>query len=190
MHLRSALSFTVAAAAAVAFGVSTVSPASAAQPEAGSTAAAIDSGVDAMIAGNPGAVKVSASKVRLANGVEATLSKVTPPRVGAARSSIPQADFGPDCEYLHTCIYDINGYEWSFYHCGFVNIGLSGWSDRMVENENNQTRGTWTMFYNWSGSSWDWVGGDQAYTDTGYIPENYGERSTDGVDVCGNAQPN
>lgn len=176
------------AALAIGLGLAAtaaISPATAQTSEAQT----IEAGVDGLIAVNPGAVQVSPNTVRLVNGVEATLTKSAPRPAAGSGSLSPQ---GRGCEYLHTCIWSQADYEWSFYHCGFVNIGLSGWSDQLRESENNQTKGTGTVFYNWTGSSWEFLGGNTAYFDTGYIV--FGTKfaslmRTDAIDVCNNASP-
>ncbi|WP_186763215.1 peptidase inhibitor family I36 protein [Lentzea tibetensis] len=95
--------------------------------------------LDEVTTANPGARQIDADTVRLANGVEVTASAPTP------------------CLYKHLCIFDgvnLTGRQWSFYNCGFVNIGGAGWSDRIQSFDNNQTLGTVSIFMNWSGSNW------------------------------------
>ncbi len=133
---------------------------------AAAQARTVESMVGAMVRANPGARQVSADTVRLANGVEATAS---------VRSV---------CRYGYLCIHDASnggGAHWDFYKCGFVNIGNSGWGDRIRSYKNNQTLGTQSIFMNWTGSQWQAVEYSTAYD---YQPRAAGASFADGIWVC------
>jgi hypothetical protein len=133
--------------------------------------AAPDATVEAMLAevtaANPGAQRISADTVRLANGVEASAVIASP------------------CPYYRLCIYDgpfRSGYQLNFLKCGFVNIGKDfGWSDRIRSFSNNQTPGTVSIFMNWSGSTWQELYRSTAYERQDTVGNVYW---TDGLWVC------
>lgn len=125
--------------------------------------------VDQMIAANPGARQIDADTVRLANGVEAT--------------AVPAA---ASCRNGYLCIFDAHNFSvsarrWDFVHCGFVNIGASGWSDRIRSYLNYQSRGTVSIFMNWTGSSWEEVERSTARHEKPYVDGAY---NADGIWVC------
>ncbi|ONI92058.1 hypothetical protein ALI22I_06405 [Saccharothrix sp. ALI-22-I] len=143
--------------------------------------------VDRLLMLNPGAEQVSSDTIRFSNGAEVTF---TPASSSASRRLLKDTDTWIDCEYLHLCIADQDANIWSFFKCQFVNIGSRGWSDRIRWIENNQSRGTGAVFYNWTGSRWEWVGGNTAYYWSGWMSAgSNGFTWADGVDVCNNHPP-
>lgn len=172
MHLTRLL---IASALAVAALMSPTAQATAA-PDAGAperTAVAghssPDAALDDLISANPGARKISKNTVKLANGVEASVSS----------SAIA-------CPTYNLCIYDDYGYKgyWiKFYKCGFVNIGFMGWSDRIRSYVNNQTRGTVSIFMDWRGDLNRWIEVERSQA-TESIPVERGARWADGLWVC------
>ncbi|TWP48482.1 hypothetical protein FKR81_28245 [Lentzea tibetensis] len=122
--------------------------------------------VEEMIDANPGARQINTNTVRLANGVEA--------------SAVPASI----CPYYRLCIYDgeyRSGQQWNFLKCGFVNIGASGWSDRIRSFSNNQTPGTVAIFMNWTGSQWQELHRSTAYERQDTVGSVHW---TDGLWVC------
>jgi hypothetical protein len=125
--------------------------------------------VQAMLTANPGARRVDATTVQLANGV---VAKAIPDSSG--------------CQYKYLCIFpetSYNGPGWALYNCGFVNVGLSGWSNRLRSFMNEQTEGTVSIFYDWNASAKIWVelGASSSYDAQ---PAPTWLYSTDGIHVC------
>lgn len=129
----------------------------------------IRASVAGLIAANPGARETRSGTVQLANGVVVAVSPA-----------------GGPCPYLSLCIYDqpnTNGIQWNLFNCGFVNIGLSGWSDRIRSFINNQTTGAKTIFWDWTGPETGWAQLDQSVAlDIGNTVNRVG--LTDGITVC------
>ncbi|WP_158688008.1 MULTISPECIES: hypothetical protein [Actinomycetes] len=167
--MKHAIRKTLTSAAAVALLPLALPPGTAnAAERSGDTARATRAAVDGLVAANPGAHITGVNTVQLANGVIATF-----------------APNGGPCPWENLCIYDqpgTQGIQWNFYRCGFVNIGLSGWSDRIRSFINNQTSGTVAEFSNWNGRSWDVVGQSTAFEIQD--PADPGIQTTDGLNPC------
>ncbi|WP_344417891.1 hypothetical protein [Pseudonocardia ailaonensis] len=148
----------------------------------------IDESLKVIISSNPGATRVDSNTVELANGVVVNMAFDEQKAAARKAGNTAKTLAGPGCSYGYLCIWDDPGYRLSFYYCGFVNIGSQyGWSDRLREIENNQTSGTWSYFYNWTGSAWSFVFSDKAYDYTGYISSGSSlsaARTTDAITVC------
>ena len=68
-----------------------------------------------------------------------------------------------------------------FYDCGLVNIGDLGWSDKIRSYVNAQSRGTVSIFMNWTGSTWQELRrstAKEAYDRAPFV------NATDGIWVC------
>jgi len=147
---------------------------------AGTAQAEADQILAGLIEANPGAQRVDSTTVKLANGVIAQVSTNT-----NSRNSLAGGAYR-DCGYGWLCMYDTTYYQGSrlkFYNCGFVNIGSAyGWSDRFRSLINNQTTGTWSEFYNWNGSSWEYLASSKAFDANPSVWS--GLWQTDAVRVC------
>jgi hypothetical protein len=89
-----------------------------------------------------------------------------------------------ECRGGYLCLYSGIGYTgevWVESRCGFKNIGLSGWSDRVRSYRNLQTTGTVSIFMQWNGSTWDELGRSTASEEVYDATSVY---ATDGVWVC------
>lgn len=165
MKIRRTLSATGIAVAALAMTITP--PASAVNQDDRPPTA--DMSLNDLAAANPGAKRLSADTIELANGVQVT-----------ARPA------GYVCGPGHLCIYDWyngQGKPWDFYKCGFVNIGASGWSDRIKSYHNNQTNHAVSIFMDWRPSAGGWVEVERSAAPE-YISHERGAGIADGLWVC------
>ncbi|MEO3819303.1 hypothetical protein [Plantactinospora sp. B24E8] len=124
--------------------------------------------VEDILRANPDARRVRTNAVNISPGIDVIL----PPADGDA-STLAEAEL---CDYYHLCVWEHSiadgfGVGLGFYDCqpsgvvvnlgamrypdgASVGTGASGpkWNDRISSFENNQTPGTATSFYNWTGS--------------------------------------
>ncbi|MEU6023082.1 hypothetical protein [Micromonospora sp. NPDC047134] len=175
-------------------------------PDQGSTTAPTNGEltVKDILRANPDAKQVRAGVVNIAPGVDVIL----PPSDGSANNARAAADI---CDYYHLCVWehalvDDFGAGLGFYDCqpsgslinlggmrypdgAWVGTGTSGpkWNDRISMFDNNQTPGTATYFYNYTGSSWSNVLTSYAYqrvSNLRYSPNGNINDIIDGVHVC------
>ncbi|MHC3475224.1 peptidase inhibitor family I36 protein [Streptomyces sp. 7R007] len=133
--------------------------------------------LDALMRANPGAKQLDDRTIELRNGVIARLTPVS--------ESSPAA-WPPSCDYGWLCLFSGiqgGGDRLNLYRCGFVNIGSQyGWSDKLRSYVNNQTPGTRSSFYNWTGSQWEWLGDSVAKDQSPNVPTRLWY--TDAITVC------
>jgi hypothetical protein len=153
------------------FASGTVASGASAAPVSADHAVSVQQTLDSLKTANPGSAQVSASTIRLSNGVEVTALPASP-RAGT-------------CTYLYLCLWDSVGFygnELKFFNCGFVNIGTEfGWSDRIKSFINDQSRGTVSIFMNWTGSYWQELHRSVAWSSS---PLPGKTAPTDGIWVC------
>ncbi|MER5894473.1 peptidase inhibitor family I36 protein [Streptomyces sp. NPDC001876] len=127
----------------------------------------------------PAATQIDTKTVKVKEGVYISLPSASPSAAAAS------------CAYYDLCLWqnkNYGGYGISFTRCEFVDLGHIGfptggyWNDKLSSYINNQTSGTWSGFYNWTGS-WDLWTESFAYEATPYIGDYYNDK-IDGVYVC------
>ena len=98
---------------------------------------------------------------------------------------------GTDCPEWHLCIYSeqyFYGFRLDFYYCNIVyNLGnipfpTGGmWNDKLSSWYNNQSWGTYSVFWNWNGY-W-WVQIDDDYAKSAFLNPSYNDL-IDGLWAC------
>lgn len=92
----------------------------------------------------------------------------------------------PNCSYLWTCLYEHSNFDgrrltWS--DCNFENLANWGFNDQTTSWHNNQSRGTRTHVYNWTGSSWALLWTSTAPSSSSYVGSANNDKA-DGLRVC------
>lgn len=90
--------------------------------------------------------------------VRALLATASVAGVGLATAAPATGSAAPhECRGGFLCLYSGIGYTgdvWEQSRCGFYNIGLAGWSDRVRSYRNHQSTGTKSIFMQWDGATW------------------------------------
>ncbi|ROP37512.1 peptidase inhibitor family I36 protein [Saccharothrix texasensis] len=117
--------------------------------------------------------------------VRAVLAFAAVVGVGGATAAPATASADPqECRGGYLCLYSGIGYTghlWMKSRCGFYNIGLEGWSDRVRSYRNLQSTGTVSIFMQWDGATWVELGRSTASEEVYDATSIY---ATDGVWVC------
>lgn len=91
-----------------------------------------------------------------------------------------------NCSYLWTCIYEHSNYDgrrltWS--DCAFVNLANWSFNDKTSSWHNNQSSGTVTRVYNWTGSAWSQLWSSTAPSRDSLVDASDNDKA-DGIRVC------
>jgi hypothetical protein len=180
---------TAAAAAAVAlfFGVAAPAFAGGGFGMAQADTAGVQKQVDNVLAKSPGGKQISANQVAWNDGKVVLTIPLAGERSARAAGE-PVTTLGTaNCPYTWTCLYEhanFDGRRLQFSACGYIqDLGAYGFSDMATSWHNNQTPGTRTWVYNWTGS-WTqiWVEGGAPSKSTNVGAGN--NDRADGIRAC------
>jgi hypothetical protein len=113
--------------------------------------------IDKQMAKTPGGKQIGVNQVAWRGG-KAVMTFPLPGEKQARAVNEPLGTLGTaNCSYLWTCLYEHSNFDgrrltWS--DCNFENLANWGFNDQTTSWHNNQSRGTQTHVYNWTGSSW------------------------------------
>ncbi|WP_282697740.1 peptidase inhibitor family I36 protein [Streptomyces sp. CC208A] len=197
MRTRTKLGVTLAACAVATLG--TVAPTSASTElertiatqarEAGlskSEVAGLQRQIDEQMARTPGGKQIGVNQIAWRGG-KAVMTLPLPGEAQARAVNEPLGTLGtPNCSYLWTCLYEHSNYDgrrltWS--DCNFENLANWGFNDKTSSWHNNQSRGTKSYVYNWTGSSWALLWSSTAPSASSYVGSANNDRA-DGIRVC------
>ncbi|MFD9334160.1 peptidase inhibitor family I36 protein [Streptomyces sp. NPDC060028] len=170
---RPALDGTIAAQAAQA-GLS------------GSEVAGLQKQIDEQLAQTPGGKRIGLNQAAWRDG-KAVMTWPLPGETKARAVNEPSAALGsPNCSYGWTCLYEHANYDgrrltWS--DCNFENLATWGFNDKATSWHNNQTNGTITTVYNWTGSYWEQLWASTAPSASSNVGSWANDRA-DGLWVC------
>ncbi len=91
-----------------------------------------------------------------------------------------------NCSYEYTCLYehdDYDGRRLSWADCFFVNLADHNFNDKASSWHNNQTSGTRTNVYNWTGSAFSQIWTSVAPSRDTYVGAADNDKA-DGIDPC------
>ncbi len=197
MRMRTKLAVTTTAGAMAVLGLAGPTSASATLEskiasevkQAGlskSEAAGLQKQIDKQLATTPGGRQIGVNQVAWRGG-KAVMTFPLPGEKRARTVNEPVGTLGtPNCSYAWTCLYEHRNFEgrrltWS--DCNFENLANWGFNDKTTSWHNNQTRGTQTHVYNWSGSSWVRLWTSTAPSSSSYVG-NANNDKADGLWVC------
>ncbi|GAA3380818.1 hypothetical protein GCM10020367_69620 [Streptomyces sannanensis] len=197
MRTRTKISVTLAASAMATLGLAGPTSAStelestiAAQAQkAGlnkSELAELQRQVDKQMATTPGGKQIGVNQIAWRGG-KAVMTFPLPGEKKARAVDEPFSAMGsPNCSYKWTCLYEHSNFDgrrltWS--DCGGI-LDLSDWgfSDQTTSWHNNQTSGTKTRVYNWTGA-WTLLWTSTAPSSSSNVGSTNNDKA-DGIDVC------
>jgi hypothetical protein len=156
IHRLALVSMLVAAVAAT-----DVTPAGARESRTAAIERRIDSEIQEALELNPGSRQIDAHTIELEKGVRMRIFAVDPDAEPAVQAQYYLCDYKWLCLFQHR---DLLGYGIDFYNCGnkylssYFMPGGVPWNDQVSSIINNQTKGTWSSFFDWDGSSqWIWM---------------------------------
>ncbi|MGW6705083.1 peptidase inhibitor family I36 protein [Streptomyces sp. NPDC054956] len=197
MRTSTKFSVALAAGALAVFGLSGTSSAQstldatiAAQAEqaglSSSEVAGLQKQIDEQLALTPGGKQISLNQASWRDG-KAVMTWPLPGETKARGVNEPAAALGsPNCSYQWTCLYEHdqwNGRRLTWSDCNFENLANWGFNDQTSSWHNNQTNGTKTYVYNWTGSSWELLWTSTAPSASSYVG-NWANDRADGLWVC------
>ncbi|GIF50795.1 hypothetical protein Afe04nite_53340 [Asanoa ferruginea] len=158
------------------------------------TKAQRQAGIDDVLKRMPGSKQLDASTIQIAPGLRMKLP--------AAQGEVTTLAAG--CNFLYLCVWSnrqYGGNRLDFYDCNkdwkLYNVAYPGggnWADKISSISNEQTSGTWSYFYNWSGTKWNRIISLSAPNDLSNLALDPGQDGSanandkiDGVHVCGPA---
>lgn len=113
--------------------------------------------IDKQMAMTPGGKQIGVNQVSWRDG-KVVMTFPLPGEKKARAVNEPLGALGtPNCSYLWTCLYEhanFDGRRLTWSDCNFENLADWGFNDKTTSWHNNQSRGTQTHVYNWTGSSW------------------------------------
>jgi hypothetical protein len=142
--------------------------------------------IDEQMALTPNGRRIGLNQVSWRGG-KAVMTFPLPGEKQARAVNEPLTALGsPNCSYQWTCLYEHSNFDgrrltWS--DCGGI-IDLSDWgfSDQTTSYHNNQTSGTKTRVYNWTGA-WTLLWTSTAPSASSNVGSAYNDKA-DGIDVC------
>ncbi|MEV6247888.1 peptidase inhibitor family I36 protein [Streptomyces sp. NPDC051742] len=197
MRTRTKLAVALSASALAVFGMAgptsaapTLDRTIAAQAErAGldrSEVAELQRQIDRQMAVTPGGEQIGVNQVAWRGG-KAVMTFPLPGEKQARAVDEPVGTLGTaNCSYLWTCLYEHDNYDgrrltWS--DCAFVNLSSWDFIDKTSSWHNNQSSGTVTRVYNWTGSSWSQLWASTAPSRSSYVGNTNNDKA-DGIRVC------
>ncbi|MGW0775907.1 peptidase inhibitor family I36 protein [Streptomyces sp. NPDC002835] len=197
MHTRTKLAATLFAGALTVLGVTGTTSAAttldstiAAQAErAGlstSEVAGLQKQIDEQLEITPGGEQIGVNQVAWRDG-KTIMTFPLPGEKKARAVGEPVTTLGTaNCSYTWTCLYEHASYEGrrlTWQDCAFNNLSTWGFNDKASSWHNNQTSGTVTRVYNWTGSSWSQIWSSTAPSRDSYVGSSDNDKA-DGIRVC------
>jgi hypothetical protein len=151
-----------------------------------SEVAGLQKQIDEQMALTPGGKQIGVNQVAWRDG-KAVMTFPLPGEKQARAVDEPVGTLGSaNCSYTWTCLYEHANYDgrrltWS--DCGFVNLSSWNFIDKTSSWHNNQTSGTVTKVYNWTGSSWSQLWSSTAPSKDSYVGSADNDKA-DGIRVC------
>ncbi|MGW0560788.1 peptidase inhibitor family I36 protein [Streptomyces sp. NPDC003016] len=151
-----------------------------------SEAAGLQKQIDKQLATTPGGKQIGVNQIAWRGG-KAVMTFPLPGERQARAVNEPVGTLGtPNCSYAWTCLYEHQNFDgrrltWS--DCNFENLANWSFNDKTTSWHNNQTRGTQTHVYNWSGSSWVLLWTSTAPSSSSYVGSANNDKA-DGLWVC------
>ncbi|WP_257002254.1 peptidase inhibitor family I36 protein [Streptomyces sp. WZ.A104] len=196
MRTRTKLAVTLSASAMAVFGLAGPTSAStsldstiATQAEqAGlnqSEVADLQKQIDEQMAITPGGKQIGVNQVSWRDG-KAIMTFPLPGEKQARAVGESVGTLGTaNCSYLWTCLYEHSNFDgrrltWS--DCAFHDLSTWGFNDKTSSWHNNQSRGTVTRVYNWTGS-WTQLWASSAPAQSSYVGSSNNDKA-DGIRVC------
>ncbi|WP_371575374.1 hypothetical protein [Streptomyces sp. NBC_01314] len=142
--------------------------------------------IDKQMAVTPGGEQIGVNQVAWRDG-KAVMTFPLPGEKKARAVNEPRGTLGtPNCSYLWTCLYEHSNFDgrrltWS--DCNFENLSNWGFIDQTTSWHNNQSRGTQTHVYNWTGSSWALLWTSTAPSSSSNVGSANNDKA-DGLWVC------
>ncbi|MGJ7414590.1 peptidase inhibitor family I36 protein [Streptomyces cinereoruber] len=142
--------------------------------------------IDKQMKITPGGKQIGVNQIAWRGGK----AVMTFPLPGEKRARSVDETFGalgtPNCSYLWTCLYEHSNFDgrrltWS--DCNFENLANWGFNDQTTSWHNNQSRGTQTRVYNWTGSSWALMWTSTAPSSSSNVGSANNDKA-DGLWVC------
>ncbi|MGW4201470.1 peptidase inhibitor family I36 protein [Streptomyces sp. NPDC004726] len=201
MRTRSKFVIAVSAGAMAVLGLAGPTSASSAEPTAlqstiasqaklaglsKSDVAGLQKQIDEQLAATPGGKQIGVNQMSWRGG-KAIMTIPLPGEKRARAVGEPAAALGtPNCSYTWTCLYQHSNWDgrrltWS--DCTFENLANWGFNDQTSSWHNNQTTGTRTWVYNWTGSSWALLWTSTAPSASSYVGAANNDKA-DGIRVC------
>ncbi|MGW0232865.1 peptidase inhibitor family I36 protein [Streptomyces sp. NPDC002996] len=142
--------------------------------------------IDEQMAATPGGKQIGVNQVSWRDG-NAVMTWPLPGEKKARAVDEPIGALGsPNCSYAWTCLYehrDFDGRRLTWSDCAFVNLANWSFNDKTSSWHNNQTSGTQTHVYNWTGSSWSRLWTSTAPSWSSYVGNTNNDKA-DGLWVC------
>lgn len=151
-----------------------------------SEVAGLQKQIDKQLATTPGGKQTGVNQVSWRGG-KAVMTFPLPGEKQARAVNEPAGALGtPNCSYAWTCLYEHSNFDgrrltWS--DCNFENLADWGFNDKTTSYHNNQTRGTQTHVYNWTGSSWALLWTSTAPSSSSNVGSANNDKA-DGLWVC------
>ncbi|OEJ24875.1 hypothetical protein BGM19_26130 [Streptomyces agglomeratus] len=151
-----------------------------------SEAAGLQKQIDQQLATTPGGEQTGVNEISWRGG-KAVMTFPLPGEKRARAVNEPLGALGtPNCNYAWTCLYEhanFDGRRLTWSDCNFENLANWGFNDKTTSWHNNQTRGTQTHVYNWTGSSWALLWTSTAPSSSSNVGSANNDKA-DGLWVC------
>ncbi|MCP3821226.1 peptidase inhibitor family I36 protein [Streptomyces sp. A3M-1-3] len=151
-----------------------------------SEVAGLQKQIDKQLATTPGGKQIGVNQIAWRGG-KAVMTFPLPGEKKARAVGEAAVPLGsPNCRYAWTCLYEHSNWDgrrltWS--DCNFENLADWGFNDQTTSWHNNQTRGTRTTVYNWTGSSWAQLWQSTAPSSSANVGSANNDKA-DGLWVC------
>ncbi|WP_455359358.1 peptidase inhibitor family I36 protein [Streptomyces sp. SYSU K21746] len=151
-----------------------------------SEVAGLQKQIDQQLATTPGGKQIGVNQVAWRGG-KAVMTFPLPGEKQARAAGEAAGPLGtPNCRYLWTCLYEHSNYDgrrltWS--DCNFENLANWGFNDQTTSWHNNQSRGTRTTVYNWTGTAWAVLWASTAPSSSSNVGAANNDKA-DGLWVC------
>lgn len=151
-----------------------------------SEVAGLQKQIDKQLAVTPGGEQIGVNQVAWRDG-KAIMTFPLPGEKQARAVDEPVGTRGTaNCSYTWTCLYQHASYEGrrlTWQDCAFVNLSRHDFNDEASSWHNNQTSGTVTKVYNWTGSRWDQIWSSTAPSRDSQVDSADNDKA-DGIQVC------